>query len=135
MQKQKLITEISKNIIKHIPSTLGVWLYGSFSKNEHSNESDIDIAFLAEESPSFEKRMEIIVSSVKLSQRDIDLIDLNTAPTVLKKEIIAYGQRIYCVDTFFCDNFENRVFADYARLNEERAGILIDIQQRGSIYG
>jgi len=135
MQKQKLITDISKNIIKLIPSTLGVWLYGSFSKNEQRNESDIDIAFLAEEIPSFEKKMAVIVSLVKLSHRDIDLIDLNTAPTVLKKEIIAYGHRIFCTDAFLCDNFENRVFADYARLNEERSGILADIQQRGRIYG
>lgn len=135
MQKQKLISEISNIITRKIPGVQGIWLYGSFSRGDERKESDIDIAFLAEQSLPLSEKMELITSLVRLTQRNIDLIDLYTAPTVLKKEIIAYGKRIFCVDTFFCENFENIVFAEYARLNEERAGILEDIQQRGKIYG
>ncbi len=67
--------------------------------------------------------------------RDVDLIDLNQASTVMRMQVISKGQRIYCSNEQSCEMFEDFVFSDYARLNEERAGILEDIGQRGAVYG
>jgi len=36
---------------------------------------------------------------------------------------------------WFVSSLRILFFSDYARLNEERAGILADIRQRGSVYG
>jgi hypothetical protein len=66
--------------------------------------------------------------------RDVDLVDLLAASTVLRAQVIAYGERLYCGAQFACETFENYVFASYARLNEERDAILRDIRQRGQVY-
>ncbi len=53
----------------------------------------------------------------------------------MRMQVISKGQRIYCSNEQSCEMFEDFVFSDYARLNEERAGILEDIGQRGAVYG
>ena len=67
--------------------------------------------------------------------RDVDLIDIHQASTVMQKEIVSTGQRIIYQDVDVVEIFENYVFSSYARLNEERRAILDDIRSRGSIYG
>jgi len=65
----------------------------------------------------------------------VDLIDLKNTTTVMQSEIVAKGLKIYCVDLTCCENFEVFVYSSYARLNEERSGILQDIRKRGSVHG
>lgn len=64
----------------------------------------------------------------------MDLIDLSQASTVMRAQIIAFGQRISGHDTEL-DSYECRALSDHARLNEERAGILEDIARRGRVHG
>ena len=64
----------------------------------------------------------------------MDLVDLKQAPTVFQFQVVSTGQRIYAKNINDCDSFENFVYKSYAKLNEERAEILKDIQKRGSVY-
>lgn len=66
-----------------------------------------------------------------LLQIDIDLVDLRKATTVMKNEIINYGQVIYAINNKALDRFENYVVSSYLRLHEERKEILQDIKARG----
>lgn len=70
-----------------------------------------------------------------LAGRDVDLVDLRAASTVLRARVIAEGERLFCAAESLCAEFEDVAFSAYARLNEERRAILQDIQQRGSVYG
>ena len=74
------------------------------------------------------------VSAAEYS-RDVDLIDLQQASTVMRIQVISTGERLYCSDEHACELFEDFVYSSYAHFNEERAGILRDIAQRGSVYG
>jgi len=130
-----LLTAAVAFLTREIPDLLGVWVYGSVAKAEDTPESDLDLAFLAQHSLTHEQRIALANELMKQIGRDVDLVDLSIAPTVLRKEIIAYGRRIYCGETLSCETFEDFVFADYARLNEERAEILNDIFQKGSVHG
>lgn len=51
----------------------------------------------------------------------------------MRSQVISTGKRLYCGDRLACERFEDYVYAAYARLNEERRGILEDIRQRGTI--
>jgi hypothetical protein len=53
----------------------------------------------------------------------------------MRAQIVANGERLFCRDLRRCEQFEGWVFSDYARLNEERRGILEDIRQRGTVCG
>ena len=60
---------------------------------------------------------------------------LSTASTVLRSQVISTGHRLFAKNTFEQELFEDFVYADYARLNEERAAILADVADRGAVYG
>jgi len=59
-------------------------------------------------------------------RKDVDLIDLRQSSTVLQKEVIGSGRRIYCGDAAGADEFEMHVLSLYQKLKAERAGILAE---------
>ena len=67
-------------------------------------------------------------------KRDVDLIDLKQATTVLQMQIIANGYIILSKDEKKRAFFEMVVYKNYAKLNEERAPVLDRIKESKSIY-
>lgn len=118
---------------QRIATLRAVYLFGSQSRAEGSAESDVDIAFLAEVSPSVLERHEMASDLSELLSRDVDLVDLASASTVMRAQVIGSGIRVAGTVTPVLEAFESRVLSDYARLNEERAAILRDIEQRGAV--
>jgi hypothetical protein len=69
-----------------------------------------------------------------LLHRDVDLIDLRQASTVMRMQVVSTGESLFSADDPKREQFETMVYASYARLNEERRGILDDIRARGRVY-
>ena len=82
-----------------------IYLFGSSVNGIFREDSDIDIAFIS---------------------------DINT--TVFRIQVIAKGEKIYCIDNKRRAYFEMYAFKDYATLNEEREIVLKNIKKRGKIY-
>ena len=114
---------------------LGIYLFGSWSLGSQHEDSDIDLALLSKHKLPETKIWALAQTLAAKYSRDVDLVDLHQASTVMRMQVISKGQRIYCSNERSCETFEDFVFSDYARLNEERAGILEDIGQRGAVYG
>lgn len=72
---------------------------------------------------------------VTLAGRDVDLVDIICRSTVMPAQIIATENVVFCRDTYRCEDFAATTFSRYAHLNEDRRGILEDIQARGSTHG
>ena len=70
----------------------------------------------------------------KLHVEYADLINLRTAPVILRKEIIAADRRIYCADEYAADEFEMLTISFYQKLNEERRGIVESALKTGRFY-
>ncbi|MDQ6972470.1 MAG: nucleotidyltransferase domain-containing protein, partial [Mariprofundaceae bacterium] len=102
---------------------------------ERPGQSDVDVAIYA--GFQLEQQQLWFVSQALADElrQDVDLIDLAQSSTVMTMQVLGKGRRVFCLDDALVGAFESRVYADYARLNEERAGILLDIRARGSIYG
>jgi len=102
-----------------------IYLFGSAARGTSHPNSDIDIAFL----PSFKcNPLEVFEMSNRLSEvlgKDVDLIDLRNASTVMAKEVLRSGKLIAENDPSHRMQFEMRTLADYARLSEERKPILL----------
>lgn len=134
-------TEISKQtkqivdlLIKRAGAYL-VILFGSYAKGQARAESDFDIAYLgAKELDSYEIFM-LAQEMAALTGRDVDLLNLRTASTVMKAQIVSSGKVIYCSDEMRRVEFFMRALKEYALLNEERAVVLRQIERQGSIYG
>lgn len=118
-----------------VPGLMAVYRFGSWGTVHERSDSDIDLALLATQRMEDAQRWELAQQLAALAGRDVDLVDLRTASTVMRAQVLANGARLFCADEPRCAGFEDFVFSDFARLNEERAGILADIRARGSVYG
>ena len=130
MDQSKIISLIHD----HWKDVQGIYLYGSRAKAHEKNGSDVDLAVLAKGSLSETARWELAQLLASVAKCDVDLIDLRQVSTVLQFQVISTGKQIDRIDQKVCEDFENYVYVSYARLNEERRGILKDIQDRGSVF-
>jgi len=117
-------------LCRQIPSLLGAYLFGSAAHDQVHSESDVDIAILAERPQNPATLWDLAQTLTQMVGRDVDLIDLRRASAVLRMQVIGNGRRLFCNDPALCETFEDFVYSDYARLNEERAGILQDVARR-----
>lgn len=130
-ETEKMIIEA---VLAIVPEVKAVYLFGSFGTSLQRAESDVDIALMP-----FSRLSGIAIFGIAgrlagILGRDVDLIDLSVASTVLRAEIFARGERIFCLDEPECERFEDFALASYCRLNEERAEILSEIKRRGRIH-
>ncbi len=122
-------------IRSEIPDVMAIYLFGSATAGELRSDSDIDLAVLLA-NPLPAPHLWSLAQSLAVSAgRDVDLIDLRSASTVMRAQVISTGKRLYCANEPYCCEFEDRVYSEYAHLNEERQHILNDIRERGRIYG
>lgn len=117
-----------------VPGCLGIYRFGSWLTDAQRPDSDIDLAFLAPEGLSQVHRWELAQNLASLAGRDVDLVELLSASTVLRMQVVAHGELLYGAGSGEVELFEDTVFSGYARLNEERREILADVLQRGKIY-
>jgi uncharacterized protein len=128
---------IISTVRKHHPKVEGIYLFGTYGTSMERPESDLDIAVLL---PPAEARKEksFIFSDChdeleSLAERSVDLINLRETNTVFQNEIITEGRLIYATNEAKTDAFEMQVMSAYQKLNEERAGILKDIEISGRV--
>ena len=113
-----------------------IYGFGSYFGGNFREDSDIDIAFFEEgASLSPEDFWELQNHLSNLLKRDVDLIDLNKAPIVLKFQIVSEGQNIFCSSENAKAVFETYIYSAYYHFQEERREILKDVLERKSVYG
>jgi uncharacterized protein len=118
-----------------LPDCLAIYRFGSWGTADQRPESDIDLAVLPGAPLPPVQRWELSQKLAVIAGRDVDLVDLRAASTVLCLQVVAHGTRLYGPDEAEVEKFEDTVFASYARLNEERRDILDDIRHRGNVHG
>lgn len=119
---------------REIPDLLAVYLFGSAADGALRPDSDIDLAFLARKPQSRQAVVECQEVLAKVLARDVDLVDLASAPTVLQLQAIDEGRLVDAPDANAAALFEVRVLRDYQDLKARRAGIEADIVHRGRVY-
>lgn len=128
-------TQIVETLKSVVPELLALYRFGSHGSAFERKDSDIDIAVLGRR--PLEPRLIWDLSQELASKlgREVELVDLVNASTVLRAQVVAFGVRLFCADPGYCEPFEDYILSAYAHLNEERRGILSDVMHRGSIYG
>jgi len=122
-------------ITNALPQVKAVYVFGSVAKGLVRGESDLDLAILTKEKIETVKLWLLAQELSTMVGCDVDLLDLRAASAVMRMQVIGQGRRLFCADLGMCEGFEDFVFSDYARLNEERAAILADMQDNGAVYG
>ncbi len=134
MIKVPLLEQAITIIRQKLPDTVGIYLFGSTGSIYAQPQSDLDIAVLPASKISPLVRWEVEQTLATKLNKEVDLIDLMRASTVLQFQIISTGKRIFSKNPLTCDLFETMVYSAYFYFNDERRSILEDIKKRGTIY-
>jgi len=130
----RISPEVIQKICTSLPDVVAVYLFGSAVSGQMHSESDIDMAVLADSPIDPEQLWKLAQDIAAMLNMEIDLVDLRQASTVMRMQVVQNGKRLYCRDQAASDAFEDFVFSDFARLNEERSAILKDVERRGIVY-
>ena len=129
------VEHLVSSLLTALPDCQAIYRFGSWGTDAQRTESDIDLAVLPSHILDPVHRWELAQTLASLAGRDVDLVDLLSASTVLRMQVVAHGERLYSADVDRVEQFEDTIFSSYAKLNEERREILADVQQRRNIYG
>jgi predicted nucleotidyltransferase len=124
-----------EHIRKSVPSLIALYRFGSQAKGTARPDSDIDLAILARDPIPNIRRFEIAQELAAQLHLDVDLVDLRTASTVMRMQVLSTGTCLDAPDEPAHREFEMYAYSDYARLNEERREIVKGITERGVVYG
>ncbi|MEM3398050.1 MAG: nucleotidyltransferase domain-containing protein [Nitrososphaerota archaeon] len=111
---------------------LVAYLFGSYARGDQTAESDIDIAVLLS-TPShrvLEYYLHLINELSRVSGGEVDLIILNTAPPLLKHQVIKNGIVVYRRDEKTRIEFEARAedeYLDFKRVMERYDGCFMKV--------
>lgn len=124
-----------RHIQASVPGLIALYGFGSQVQGAARPDSDVDIAVLAS-TPIPELRRFALAQELAMHlHRDVDLVDLRMASTVMRMQVLSTGVCLKAPDELARQEFEMYAYADYARLNEERREVVKGITHRGLVYG
>jgi len=124
-----------EHIRKSVPDLIALYRFGSQAKGTARRDSDVDLAVLAHDPIPNLRRFELAQELALQLHRDVDLVDLRNASTVMRMQVLSTGTCLDTQDESARREFEMYAYSDYARLNEERREILKRISASGLVHG
>ena len=118
---------------KAIPSLSALYVFGSQATGYAGPESDLDLAVLADEPLGAEKLWDVSSQLAEMVRCHVDLLDLRAASTVMQYRIITTGKQLWAKGSQAA-LYECFILSAKTALDEARAGLLQDIQARGTVY-
>ncbi len=115
-----------------IPHIVSVILFGSYARNDFNQRSDVDIAILCERThvPLSMTLIEWREDLSSLLQKEVDLVCLNTASSILGMQVYQDGRILIVRNTREYANYQMLLFTEYAELKEIRAPMEQNILKR-----
>ncbi len=126
---------LRRAVSETLPEVVAAYLFGSRATGSAAPASDVDLAVLAPVPLDVEQ---LAVARERLAERlgrDVDLVDLGRASTVMRAQVVSTGRLLLDADPPLRERFETTAYSAYARLNEERREILERIHSEGRIHG
>ncbi|MCX7792126.1 MAG: nucleotidyltransferase domain-containing protein [Chloroflexaceae bacterium] len=100
---------------------VAAYLFGSLAEGRATPRSDIDIAVLLGRIPDDElgdlgRRLQLMEAFRRFADREVDVIILNTAPPLLRYQVLRHGRRLFERDRQARVEFEVRTGQEYEDL-------------------
>ena len=130
----QLVNRATNALLAALPDVVAIYVFGSAATGDFSEGSDLDLAVLGPR-PYDGQRLYDVARSLEASlDVDVDLVDLITAPTLLKFEVIARGRNVYCADRDAALDFEGRSLTEYGDYQFRVAPMLEAVRETGRAY-
>lgn len=139
MPLQHPLTPVVTDRIVHtlqarLPGLLAVYGFGSRVQGTAGPDSDLDMAVLVAGYADVMRLWQLSSELADVAGCAVDLLDLRAASTVMQYQIITTGARWWALDAQAA-LLESAILSEKTALDTARAGLLADIQERGSVYG
>jgi predicted nucleotidyltransferase len=133
---QQSLDEAARALLtESVAGIIAIYRFGSSVTGDFRPDSDIDLAVLADGRLDPHVRFDLQDRLSAALRRPVDLVDLRGASTVMASQVVTHGVVVYDGDPIRRGAFEDYVYGAYARLNEERRGILERVAAEGTVYG
>jgi predicted nucleotidyltransferase len=120
-------------VLRVLPNIEALYVFGSVARGDATADSDLDLAVLATVALEPLRRLEAQRELSVILNRDVDLVDLRVAGSVLQSEVINGGVALFQSDALRTLDFESRVLGDYAELLDATRALREDIRTRGRV--
>ena len=121
-------------LCSRVPDLLAIYGFGSRMQGTAGPESDLDLAVLVAGYAGPLVLWELSGDLADVAGCPVDLLDLRAASTVMQHQIITTGQRWWARDAQAA-LYEAAILSEKTALDTARAGVIDDIQKRGTVYG
>ena len=120
----------------NVQGVVSVHLFGSEAKKSATRSSDVDVAvlFFADNIPTVLQKIELQECLSEELNREVDLLCLNSASSIIGMQVLKYGKILLTKDTKRYDRFEMTLFTDYNDLKYLRRSMENEILKR-KFYG
>lgn len=125
---------ILETLQARVPDLLAIYAFGSRTQGMAGPQSDLDLAVLV---AGYAEPLALWALSGDLADVagcPVDLLDLRAATTVMQYQVVTTGQRWWARDAQAA-LYEAAILSEKTALDTARAGLLQDIDKRGSVYG
>jgi len=129
MNRDAIVQRLQARVLK----LLGIYAFGSRIQDTATTQSDLDLAVLVAGYAEPLTLWALASDLEDIAGCPADLLDLRAASTVMQHQILSTGQRWWAKDTQ-AGLFEAAMLSEKTALDTARAGLLSDIQQKGTIY-
>ncbi len=116
-----------------LPGLMSIHAFGSRIQGTAGPDSDLDLAVLVAGYADPLQLFDLAGSLADTASCPVDLLDLRAASTVMQYQIITTGQRWWAADVQAA-LFEAAILSEKTELDTARAGLLADIERRGTVY-
>lgn len=118
---------------ERLPGLLAVYAFGSQVQGNAGPDSDLDLAVLLAGYADPLQLWPLAGELADVAGCAVDLLDLRAASTVMQHQVITTGQRWWQKDAQAA-LFEAAMLSEKTALDTARAGLLDDINKRGTVY-
>lgn len=108
-----VIERVSRLLASEPDVSLAI-LFGSVAEGRQRVDSDLDVAVLSDRPLARERKQQLIEQLAIESGRPVDLVDLQTAGTVLLRSALLRGKKLFCRDNAAYAALLSRVLFDSA---------------------
>lgn len=134
-----LSTEHTETIIHliraEVPEVQVVYVFGSYAAGQENEQSDLDIAFLAEATLSGVDLYNVRQNLAAKLKKDVDVIQLREASLVLRNEVVQGGGPIFTAEGFDRPYYEMLAISTFLDFQETTRALREDIKKRGFVRG
>ena len=135
MERSEMLNDTDKQVIvEMVLPQVKPWLvvlFGSQAKGTAFSGSDVDIAYCSDGGLGGYERFCLAQQLAEKLKKDVDLLDLAEASTVMQAQIVTSGEVLYCADESRRQAYYIRTLKEYALLNEEREGVFAQLKRQG----